>query len=116
MDAVSLGAKSAGGLTIGVLPTDKSDIASEGVDFAILTGMGDARNSINVLSSDAVVVCGMNPGTACEVALAIKAVKPIILVQCDEATKVFFQQLSKNTVHTCEEVVQTTDLLKSLLK
>jgi hypothetical protein len=34
--------------------------------------MRSGRNYINVLSSDIVIACGMNHGTASEVSLAIK--------------------------------------------
>lgn len=109
MDAVSLGAHEAGGLTIGVLPTDTASIASEGVDIAIVTGMGDARNNINVLSADVVIACGMNPGTASEVALAMKIKKPIILIECDQETITFFKKMDGaflSVVQSPEEAIE----------
>ena len=75
MDEVSKGAKDAGGLVVGVIPTSDRSGCSDAVDIAIVTGMGNARNNINVLSSDVVVACGMGPGTASEVALALKSQK-----------------------------------------
>ncbi len=75
MDAVNKGAKSANGLTIGILPRENQKDISEAVDIAIFTDMGNARNNINVLSSDVVIACGMGAGTASEVALALKANK-----------------------------------------
>ena len=46
MEAVSRGAKSAGGLVIGILPGfDKRD-ANEFVDIAVTTGMGWMRNTL----------------------------------------------------------------------
>ena len=80
MDAVSRGAREAGGLTIGILPMDRRDGLSPAVDIPIVTGMGSARNNINVLSSDVVITCGISAGTASEVALAIKADKPLIFL------------------------------------
>lgn len=47
MDAACRGAKAAGGLTIGVLPTGDLSQASEAVDIPIITGMGSGRNNIN---------------------------------------------------------------------
>ena len=48
MEAVSRGAKSAGGLVVGMLPGfDKRD-ANEYVDIAITTGMGWMRNTLTV--------------------------------------------------------------------
>ena len=96
MEAASLGAKSANGLTVGILPSSDTSNVSDAVDIAIVTDMGNARNNINVLSSDVVIACGMGAGTASEIALAIKANKPVILLNCDDKSEVFFMSLSKN--------------------
>jgi hypothetical protein len=56
--------------------------------------MGDARNAINVLTSDVVVACGVEgPGTASEISLAVKAGKPVILLAAAQAARVFFESL-----------------------
>lgn len=93
MDAVSRGAKSRGGWTIGILPRINSSI-SEAIDIPIITDMGNARNNINVLSSHAIVACGMGAGTASEIALAIKAGKPVILLTADQQAQAFFRSLN----------------------
>src|SRR4029079_13618909 len=59
MDAASEGAKSVpGSLTIGVLPDSKAQV-SRYVDVAIVTDLGQARNNVNVMSSDVIVACGL---------------------------------------------------------
>ncbi len=68
MDAASQGAKADGGLIVGILPGRSKAEISDAVDLAILSGMGNARNNINVLSSDIVVACGIGLGTASEIA------------------------------------------------
>jgi uncharacterized protein (TIGR00725 family) len=83
MDACSAGAKEAGGLVVGVLPDADASSASRHLDVAIRTGMGDARNVINVLSSDAVIALPGGAGTLSEVAHALKAGKPVIVVGWD---------------------------------
>ncbi len=80
MNAASKGAKKSGGLTVGILPSDNKDGMSKFVDIPICTGMGSARNNINVLSSNVVVACGTGAGTSSETMLALKAQKPIILL------------------------------------
>jgi uncharacterized protein (TIGR00725 family) len=80
MEASAKGAKQAGGLTVGVLPDDHAVNASRFVDIPILTGMGSARNSVNVLSSRVVVACSGGLGTLSEVALALKFKRPVILL------------------------------------
>ncbi|HOF04514.1 MAG TPA: hypothetical protein PK175_10615 [Syntrophales bacterium] len=93
MAAASRGAKSAGGLTVGILPTETRDGISPDVDIPIITGMGNARNNINVLSSEVVIACGMGPGTAAEIALALKAGKRVVLLACPPTAQTFFQEL-----------------------
>ena len=80
MDAASRGAKSSGGLTVGILPSENKNGMSEFIDIPICTGMGGARNNINVLSSDVVIACGAGAGTTSEVMLALKANKPVLLI------------------------------------
>jgi uncharacterized protein (TIGR00725 family) len=80
-------------LTIGVLPS-ASTPASPQIDIVIKTDMHEARNNINVLTSDIVVACGhLGPGTASEVALALKALKIVILLDCPETAYAFFKEL-----------------------
>jgi uncharacterized protein (TIGR00725 family) len=95
MAAACAGAKQiAGSLTLGILPTAAGGVGSD-VDIAVFTGMGDARNAINVLTSDVVVACGVQgPGTASEVALALKSGKPVILLRAEPSARAFFHRLS----------------------
>jgi uncharacterized protein (TIGR00725 family) len=81
MAAACAGAKDVeGSLTLGILPTAEGGVGPH-VDVAVFTGMGDARNVVNVLSSDALVACGVEgPGTASEIAHAVKAGKPVVLL------------------------------------
>ncbi len=115
MDAVSKGAKSAEGLTLGILPNDNQDSISSCVDIAIFTDMGNARNNINVLSSDVVIACGMGAGTASEIALALKASKQVILLTNDEESKVFFKKLSPENVYIVESVESAIATAKTIL-
>ncbi len=80
MDASARGAQAAGGLTIGVLPDTDTSRMSEFIDIPILTGMGDARNVINVLSSNIVIAMRGSSGTVSEVALALNAGRPVIML------------------------------------
>lgn len=80
MGCASQGASEAGGLVIGVLPADSADNASPHLDIAIPTGMGDARNVINVLSSHVVLALPGGAGTVSEVALALKNERPVVTI------------------------------------
>lgn len=80
MDAASKGARQAGGLTVGILPSENKKGASQYLDIPICSGMGSARNNINILSSDVVIACGTGAGTTSEIMLALKATKPLIIL------------------------------------
>jgi len=115
MDAASRGAKGAGGLTLGVLPGDDYRGVSQMVDVAVLTGLGSARNAVNVLSSRVVFACGMGPGTASEVALAIKADRPVVLVRPDPVTRAFFKSLGGALVQDAETPADALALARRLV-
>ncbi len=78
MAASARGASEAGGLVIGILPGDSAHGASPHLDVAIPTGMGDARNAINVLASDVVIALPGGAGTISEIALALKSGRRVI--------------------------------------
>jgi uncharacterized protein (TIGR00725 family) len=115
MDAASRGAKEAGGLTVGILPSADASGASGAVDIAIITGMGQARNNINVLSSRIVIACGMGAGTASEVALALKAGKKVILLRCGQEATAFFKSLGKERVFVAEQADEAVEMAKRLI-
>ena len=115
MNAANMGAKADNGLTIGILPTADDSGVSEAVDIAIITDMGNARNNINVLSSDVVIACGMGAGTASEVALALKANKPVVLLSDHQESQVFFTSLSSSMVFVAETPVAAIAIAKDLI-
>ena len=78
MAAACRGAKSAGALTIGILPGDDRAAANPWIDVAIPTGLGEARNALVVRTADAVVAVGGEYGTLSEIALALRAGKPVV--------------------------------------
>jgi uncharacterized protein (TIGR00725 family) len=99
MEAACAGAKSVpGSLTIGILPTGPEGPVSAYVDVAVFTGLGEARNAVNVLSSDVVVACGVKgAGTASEVALALKTGRPTVLLAPTPSASAFFGGMAGRT-------------------
>ena len=80
-------------LTLGILPGAGGDVAP-GVDIAVFTGMGDARNLINVLTADVLVACQVDSaGTASEVSFALVAGKPLVLLGASDTARQFFRDL-----------------------
>ena len=78
MEAVCRGAKSKGGLTIGILPGQDSSMANPWVDIPVVTGIGEARNVAVVTSAQAVIAIGGGYGTLSEIAYALKSSIPVI--------------------------------------
>ncbi|WP_427162526.1 cytochrome [Aliinostoc sp. HNIBRCY26] len=115
MNAANQGAKSAHGLTLGILPNRQQEGISEAVDIAIFTDMGNARNNINVLSSNVVIACGIGAGTASEISLAVKANKQVILLNDDAESKTFFQKLSPEKIYIVNSVSEAIATVKSIL-
>jgi uncharacterized protein (TIGR00725 family) len=82
MEAAAQGAREVGGLTLGILPgvNQRESPPNAHVDIALFTGLGEARNWLNVCASDAVIAIGGGFGTLSEIALALKAQKPVVLI------------------------------------
>jgi uncharacterized protein (TIGR00725 family) len=78
MAAACRGARSAGGVTIGVLPGFNAADANPHVDIPIVTGMGEARNVIIVRTASAVIAVGGEFGTLSEIAFALKLGRPVV--------------------------------------
>lgn len=118
MEATSKGAFDKGGLTVGILPENHSEGMSEYVKIPIVTGMGYARNTINILSSDVVVACPGGAGTLSEIALSIKCGKPLILFafKPDSDLAVLLKKQGMFFASTPEEVIgRIDDLLNGRL-
>lgn len=115
MEAASKGAREAGGITVGVLPGSGRTGMSEFVDVPIVTGMGSARNNINVLSSDLVIACGVGLGTTSEIMLAAKAGKNVILLKQGQPTEPFLEQFGSKQFHFASTPAEAIDLARNLL-
>lgn len=119
MAAASRGAaRVEGHLVVGVLPgegTGDDRQSTADLDLAVFTGMGKARNVINVLSADVVVVCGGGgPGTASEAAHALNGGRPLILLTVPVLWSEFFCSLS-GAVETASEVQECCRLIEARL-
>ena len=80
MEAAARGAREAGGTTIGILPGESRSEANPWIDYAVVTGMGHARNLAVVASGDAVIAVGGEWGTASEIALGRKLSRPVVVL------------------------------------
>jgi len=76
MEASAKGAKSKGGITVGILPRGVEE-ANPYIDIKIATDMGHARNVIIVHSCEALISVGGEYGTISEIAIALKEGKSV---------------------------------------
>ena len=78
MEAACKGARSAGGITVGILPGRRREDANPYVDIPIVTNLGEARNVIVVCSGQAVIAIDGEYGTLSEIAHALRNKIPVI--------------------------------------
>ena len=81
MAAVAHGASDGGGLTIGIIPQNDPSMANEFCDVVIPTGMGLARDFLNALSADGVIIIGGGSGTLSETTAAYMYKKPMVAIR-----------------------------------
>jgi uncharacterized protein (TIGR00725 family) len=110
MEAASKGAKSTGGLCVGILPGEEKKDANEYIDFKIVTAMSHARNAIITRTADALIAVGGGSGTLSEIALALKIDKPVILVR-GALPKLLVESDGIHIVDTSEEALKLAEKL-----
>jgi hypothetical protein len=81
MRAACHGAKDAGGITVGIIPQNDPSFANEYCDIVIPTGIGLARDFLNALSADGVIIIGGGSGTLSETCAAYMHKKPIAAIK-----------------------------------
>ncbi|MFO8048251.1 MAG: DNA-binding protein [Desulfosudaceae bacterium] len=114
MSASAAGAASRGGLVVGVLPGETRQGMAAGVTIPIVTGLGSARNSLNVLSSDVVVACPGGAGTLSEIALALKNKTPVITMGFVLETPAGIE-LDQSCLFSASEPEEVVDLIRTRL-
>jgi len=78
MAAAARGARSAGGMCVGILPGYDAGAANEWVDLPLPTGLGEARNVLVAAGAEAVIAVGGGPGTLSEIALALRLGRRVV--------------------------------------
>ncbi|MFO7891342.1 MAG: TIGR00725 family protein [bacterium] len=94
MEAGCKGAKKGGGITVGILPGNYILDANPYVDIAIPTGMGVARNSVIIHSSQGVIAVGGKYGTLSEIAFAFQKGIPVVSLKSWDFDKAIQQASS----------------------
>ncbi|MDI1495279.1 MAG: Rossmann fold nucleotide-binding protein [Cenarchaeum symbiont of Oopsacas minuta] len=81
MQSSCKGANEAGGIAIGVLPHNKRGEENEFCNVVIPTGLGYARDFVNALSADAVIIIGGGAGTLSEMCAAYMYDRPMVAIR-----------------------------------
>ncbi len=81
MEAALKGAHENEGITVGIIPEKKMDKANHFCDVIIASGIGLARDEINIASSDGVILVGGGAGTMNEATFAYMFERPIVAVE-----------------------------------
>jgi uncharacterized protein (TIGR00725 family) len=115
MHSASRGASENGGLTLGILPGEDRKSLSEFIDIPVLTGMGNARNNINVLTSNVIIAIGTGPGTISEISLAVKCGKDVILLNSSKEAGALFRQMGNEKVYIADSVEEAIKILRRLV-
>ena len=105
MEAVCRGAKSKGGLTVGILPGQDPSMSNPWVDIPVVTGIGEARNVAVVNSAQAVIAIGGGYGTLSEIAYALKSSIPVIGLNTWSLSRNSREDDSINRVQSATEAV-----------
>ncbi len=78
MEAACKGAKSAGGVTVGIIPSGNHLDANPWVDIPVVTNIGYARNVMVVKTGRAVIAVDGSYGTLSEIAIALAEGIPVV--------------------------------------
>lgn len=81
MAAAARGAKSAGGVTLGILPGETRADANPWADHVVVTGIGHGRNLAVVASGDAVIAVGGRYGTLAEIGFALTLGRTVVVLE-----------------------------------
>lgn len=81
MEAASRGARRAGGLVVGILPSSRLEDANPWCTVVVPTGLGHARNALTVLAADFVVALGGGAGTLSEICFAWIHGRPVFVLE-----------------------------------
>jgi uncharacterized protein (TIGR00725 family) len=81
MEAACKGARDAGGLSLGIIPSADLAGANAACDLVVATGIGHSRNFLVAYSGDATIVVGGGAGTLIEAAAAYQAGKPMVAIK-----------------------------------
>ncbi len=121
MEAANKGASQAGGLSIGILPSESFSKANKYCHIVIPTGLGHARNALTAMACDAIIAIGGGAGTLSELSFSWIHKKPIFVFPqfggwAERMGNSKIDERSNQQIVACSSVEDLTFKLKSLFK
>ncbi|MBE0425348.1 MAG: TIGR00725 family protein [Nitrospirae bacterium] len=107
MEAASKGVKSAGGLTVGILPHNDTKEANQYIDIPIATGLGITRNVIIARAADVLIAIGGGYGTLSEIAFALQMGKPVVGIRTWDIKGVIGAENAADAVNKAFELIKS---------
>lgn len=101
---------------MGIIPSADARDAAPECDAVVASGLGEARNVLVVMSSDVLIACGMNAGTASEVSFALAARRAVVLVAPDPHVSDFFQRIGGPLVSVATDPGEAISLARAQLE
>lgn len=98
MEAASKGCAEAGGIVVGILDGIRKGEANQFVTISLPTGLRITRNSLISVCSDAIVAVSGGAGTLSEIALALKAKKPVVAIRTSGGICTKLERLDLNVI------------------
>ena len=86
---------------------DSAAEANPYIDIPIVTDLGNARNAVNVLTSQSIIAIAGSYGTLSEIALALKCGTPVTGLKTWDASSSKEQRLPIALAQTAEEAVNS---------
>lgn len=117
MEAACVGAAEAGGVTVGVLPSDRRESANRGCGIVIATGIGRARNAVVANSVDGLIVIEGGTGTLSEMCFAYERVPLVAITSCGGVAKQYANRwLDGRRIRRIEAALSPGEALEKLLR
>lgn len=115
MEQSAKGAKETGGITLGIGPVSNKTEINSFIDIPVMTGMGPARNFMNIISSDLLIFISVgSPGTLSELAFAIQMNKESLVINGSEKLKTYIQELNPENLTFVESIEEIRTRLMNL--
>lgn len=116
------GAKSVGGITVGIVKGKQRNTSNPSVDVEIVSGMeGCGEETMLILSCDGIIALGGGAGTLQELAIAYRNKKPVVILDTDygwssKLADSFLDERRNVKFIVAKTPKQTVDILLKLIK